>query len=77
MSAGSGLTGNASVPTPNGSPAREPSVHSVQFYEQDSFLLDSLAKLIGTTLMAGDVAFVIATPEHREATRRTSQSRRT
>jgi signal transduction histidine kinase len=40
--------------------------HTVQFYQEDSFLLDSLTKLIGTTLMAGDVAFVVATPAHRE-----------
>jgi signal transduction histidine kinase len=65
MSTGSGLIGNASILMPNLSP--EPHrTHSVQFYEEDSFLLDSLKKLIGTTLIAGDVAFVVATPAHRE-----------
>ncbi len=40
--------------------------HSVSFYEEDSFLLDSLTKLIGTTLIAGDVAVVVATAAHRD-----------
>jgi signal transduction histidine kinase len=40
--------------------------HVVHFYQEDSFLLDSLTKLIGTTLMEGDVALVVATPAHRE-----------
>jgi signal transduction histidine kinase len=63
MNTGSGSTGNASISMPNLSPPR---THSVQFYEEDSVLLDSLTKLIGTTLMSGDVAFVIATPAHRD-----------
>ncbi len=66
MSTGSGLTGNASILMPQLSLKTHLKTHSVQFYEQDSFLLDSLTKLIGTTLVAGDVAIVIATPEHRE-----------
>src|SRR5258707_3292482 len=66
MSTGGGYTGNASVLIPNLSPEIQLNTHSVQFYEEDSFLLDSLTKLIGTTLMAGDVAFVVATPAHRE-----------
>ena len=66
MSTGSGLTGNASILMPQLSPETHLKTHSVQFYEQDSFLLDSLTKLIGTTLVAGDVAIVIATAEHRE-----------
>jgi signal transduction histidine kinase len=67
MSASTGITGEASIPMPRLSPELHFHTHSVQFYEEDSFLLDSLTKLIGTTLVAGDVAIVIATPEHREA----------
>jgi signal transduction histidine kinase len=66
MSTGSDLTGNISILRPNLSPEPHPCTHSVQFYEKDSFLLDSLTKLIGTTVVQGDVAIVIATPEHRE-----------
>src|SRR5438067_2112150 len=66
MSTGSGPTGNTSVPTPNPLPQTKLNAHIVQLYEEDSFLLDSLTKLIGTTLMAGDVAFVVATRAHRE-----------
>jgi signal transduction histidine kinase len=66
MSTGSDLTGNVSILRPNLSPEPHLCTHSVQFYEEDSFLLDSLTKLIGTTLGGGDVAIVIATPEHRD-----------
>src|SRR5437588_9072781 len=66
MSTGSGPTGNTSVPTPNPLPQTKLNARSVQLYEEDSFRLDSLTKLIGTTLMAGDVAFVVATRAHRE-----------
>jgi signal transduction histidine kinase len=66
MSASTGITGEASIIMPRLSPEPHFHTHSVQFYEEDAFLLDSLTKLIGTTLVAGDVAIVIATPEHRE-----------
>ncbi|HWZ01736.1 MAG TPA: ATP-binding protein [Edaphobacter sp.] len=66
MSTGSGFTSNGSIPTPPRSPTAHFHAHSVQFYEEDSFLLDSLTKVIGTTLVAGDVAIVIATQEHRD-----------
>src|SRR5437764_14899722 len=59
-------TGNTSVPTLNPSPETKLNAHNVQLYTYDSFLLYSLTKLIGTTLIAGDVAFVVATREHRE-----------
>lgn len=39
--------------------------HSVQFYCQDKFLLDSLSRFIGSALGAGDAGIVIATAEHR------------
>lgn len=40
--------------------------HSVQFYEDDSFLLDGLGRFMGSALGAGDSGIVIATPEHRD-----------
>lgn len=40
--------------------------HSVQFYEDDDFLLDGLSQFIGAALLAGDSAIVIATKSHRE-----------
>ena len=40
--------------------------HSVQFYEQDDFLLDQVNRLIGGALEAGDAAVVIATEPHRD-----------
>jgi signal transduction histidine kinase len=66
MSASTGLSGNAFTPLPDLTPELQRNAHTVQFYEQDSSLLDSLTKLIGTTLMTGDVAVVIATQAHRE-----------
>src|ERR1700730_17080855 len=42
----------------------ESSAHVVQFYSDDSFLLDALSKFVGTALGAGDAAIVIATPSH-------------
>jgi PAS domain S-box-containing protein len=44
----------------------DPSGHTVQFYTDDSFLLDGLTRFIGTALGSGDTAIVIATKEHRE-----------
>lgn len=40
--------------------------HVVQFYSDDTFLLDDLTKFIGTALVSGDAAVVIATAAHRE-----------
>jgi signal transduction histidine kinase len=40
--------------------------HVVQFYSEDSFLLDELSRFIGTALGAGDSAIVIATKAHRD-----------
>lgn len=44
----------------------EQHAHIVQFYSEDRFLLDELSDLIGTALLAGSSAVVIATEEHRE-----------
>ena len=38
--------------------------HIVQFYSDDSYLIDSLGRFIGTALGAGDSAIVIATADH-------------
>jgi PAS domain S-box-containing protein len=39
--------------------------HVVQFYTADSFLLDSLSRIVGTALGAGDSAIVVGTKTHR------------
>lgn len=41
--------------------------HSVQFYEDDSFLLDSVTTYIREGLRSGDACLVVATKPHREA----------
>ena len=66
MNASTGLAANASVHLPRPAPELGSNTHSVQFYEDDSFLLDSLTKLIGTALVAGDSAVVVATAAHRD-----------
>lgn len=38
--------------------------HVVQFYESESFLVDSVGSFIAAGLLAGEAAIVIATPEH-------------
>jgi signal transduction histidine kinase len=40
--------------------------HTVQFYGEDSSLLDELSRFIGGELVAGESAVVIATKKHRE-----------
>jgi len=40
--------------------------HTAQFYGDDTFLLDELSRFIGTALVAGDGAVVIATKSHRD-----------
>lgn len=49
--------------------------HSVQFYGEDSSLLDELSRFIGTALVAGDAAVVIATKAHRDGLAQRLQSR--
>jgi hypothetical protein len=66
MSASTGLPANASISPPHPRPEIQPHTHAVHFYEEDSFLLDSLTKLIGSALMSGDSAILIATAERRE-----------
>jgi PAS domain S-box-containing protein len=40
--------------------------HSVQFYEEDSYLLEELSRFIGTAILAGDAALILATKSHRD-----------
>jgi PAS domain S-box-containing protein len=54
---------------------RRPHAHSIQFYENDDFLLDGLSGFIGAALLAGDSAMVIATKAHREGLDRRLTSR--
>ncbi len=41
--------------------------HSVQFYSDDTFLVDVLSRFMGAAVGAGDAAIVIATQAHRES----------
>ena len=41
--------------------------HFVQFYETDTYLLDSLSGFIGAGLERGDAGIIVVTKEHREA----------
>jgi PAS domain S-box-containing protein len=49
--------------------------HIVQFYTEDSFLLDSVSRFLGTALGAGDAAVVVATSEHRSQLAQRLQAR--
>jgi PAS domain S-box-containing protein len=40
--------------------------HSVEFYSDDQYLLENLSCAIGSSLLAGDAAVVIATADHRD-----------
>ena len=62
---GGELPGGEFAPRPDWSGMGECD-HFVQFYDADSFLLDSLAGYAGAALAAGDACVVIATPGHRE-----------
>jgi PAS domain S-box-containing protein len=43
------------------------SPHTVQFYSDDTFIIDALSRFIGGALASGDAAVVIATEAHRQA----------
>jgi PAS domain S-box-containing protein len=51
----------------------ERGVHAVHFYEGDDFLAEEVADFLDEALRAGDVALMIATPEHRAAIKRRLQ----
>jgi PAS domain S-box-containing protein len=40
--------------------------HSVQFYEEDSYLLEGLSRFIGAAILADDAALIITTKSHRD-----------
>jgi PAS domain S-box-containing protein len=40
--------------------------HSVQFYNDDAFLLDGLSRFVGSAVGAGDAVIIIATQAHRQ-----------
>lgn len=65
---------NAFAPYPDWS-AMGDSEHFVQFYETETFLLNSLGDFIGTGLGAGDACIVVATKAHREELERQLQAR--
>jgi len=45
---------------------RQKNTHIVQFHANDEFLIDDIARMIGSALVFGDTAVVIATASHRE-----------
>lgn len=49
--------------------------HIVQFYSDDGFLLDELARFIGDAIAVGDAAVAIATHAHRDALRQRLRAR--
>ena len=57
---------NLDMPTLSEIPRDHHGGHSVQFYAEDSYLLDGLSRFVGTALGAGDAAVVIASKSHRE-----------
>jgi len=60
--------------TPYWRPA-EHFAHAVQFYADDTLLVEELSRFIGTALGAGDAAVVIATKAHRDRLAQRMQSR--
>jgi PAS domain S-box-containing protein len=54
------------APTVSASRSGQQQAHSVQFYSDDSFLLDELTHFIGTALAGGNSAVVIATKAHND-----------
>lgn len=44
-----------------------PHDHAVQFYEDDRFLVDTVARFLTPGMLAGQPAIVVATETHRQA----------
>jgi hypothetical protein len=57
------LEGYKLAKTPSATP---PHRHEVQFYSDDDVFLDSFARFIAATLIAGHAAIVVATKSHRD-----------
>jgi signal transduction histidine kinase len=55
----------------------EPAIsgHAVQFYERESFLLDSVTDYMGAALRVQNAGILIATPQHRDGIAQRLQSR--
>jgi hypothetical protein len=49
--------------------------HGVQFYSDDTVLVDVLSGYVGTALITGDASVVFATPAHRDALARCLRAR--
>ena len=60
----SALKGSKFTDTPG---AKAPHCHEVQFYSDDTVLLDRLVPFVALALKTGDVAIVVATESHQEA----------
>ncbi len=58
--------GSAGVPSSSVENGEHRHAHVVQFYGEDEFLVDELSRFIGSALVAGDGAIVIATLTHRK-----------
>ena len=65
MGAGDLQLDNASFPTPTAWGDASPHSHLVQFYENDDFLIDLLARWFADGLSAGDTCLYIGTEAHR------------
>ena len=57
----------ANTPSGNSVPDFGHDAHVVQFYEQDRFLVEAVAKFLRDGIRAGEPLLVVATPEHRAA----------
>jgi PAS domain S-box-containing protein len=65
----SNLTDASSAPLVDWSKVSERE-HFVQFYESDTFLVDSVSEFMAAGLRVGDGSLILATAEHREAIHR-------
>jgi PAS domain S-box-containing protein len=56
-------------------PALDYPAHAVHFYQDEQLLIEELTRVIGTSLISGDAAIVVATKAHREALARSLAAR--
>lgn len=59
------LASSSPAPSPSWNSPRSKG-HSVQFYEQDSYLLEGLSQFIGAAILADDAVLIITTKSHRD-----------